>query len=472
MRKLFILLFLFPLSLSAQEKYFYELRGMEDSSGTTHLFYRIFESTKSSCSYIDVPSTPYTLIDNSIYQFNTESKEQKKRFDAGLGVTVDCTHWGSNIEKYIFTSLHPDSVITIKSGGGGLSLYNYLEFSKQNTFDLGLGNPNGFSIDHTNRTIILTTPIYELIVKRRSWEEKLGKSFSFTLGDSLWDYSYFRNIPDSLLIDFTVTGVNPFSEGIYVGIKDTSIVLSKDFGKTFSPIAKSPFDTWDLGEYLKIESSIFDKDSSSFYMVFKSNFIKTIFLLKKEASEWAVTELSAHSEDFHFSIEPSVSGSYYFSEKDSLFVASRFGEVTDFVISLANQIKGLYKKPNSNILYVLTTDELFEVNTETKEMTSLKKLPVSVEELKETPSSVKLFQNYPNPFNPTTTISFELDKPSEITLTVFDALGRTVSVLVDEQRNSGLHEVSFDASQLSSGIYFYRLETGDFVHTKTLTLIK
>ena len=136
------------------------------------------------------------------------------------------------------------------------------------------------------------------------------------------------------------------------------------------------------------------------------------------------------------------------------------------------RITGLYKKPNSEILYVLTTDELFEVNTESKEITSLKKLPVSSEEPKEIPSAITLHQNYPNPFNPTTTISFELDKPIEVTLTIFDALGRTVATLVNERKSTGLHSINFEASNLSSGIYFYRLDAGEFSFTKRLTLIK
>ncbi|MEQ9308498.1 MAG: T9SS type A sorting domain-containing protein [Balneolaceae bacterium] len=137
-----------------------------------------------------------------------------------------------------------------------------------------------------------------------------------------------------------------------------------------------------------------------------------------------------------------------------------------------SRITGLYKKPNSDILYVLTTVELFEVNTSTVEKVSLKKLPVSNEEHKEIPNSITLHQNYPNPFNPTTTISFELDKSVEVTLTVFDALGRTVAVLVNEQKSTGLHQVGFDASNLSSGIYFYRLEAGAFMEIKRLTIIK
>jgi hypothetical protein len=83
-----------------------------------------------------------------------------------------------------------------------------------------------------------------------------------------------------------------------------------------------------------------------------------------------------------------------------------------------------------------------------------------------------LEQNYPNPCNPSTTIRFELPKSSDVRLSVFDMLGREVSVLVNERRGAGVHEVRFDASGLSSGIYFYRLQAGTYVDTRKLLMIR
>jgi D-alanyl-D-alanine carboxypeptidase len=88
------------------------------------------------------------------------------------------------------------------------------------------------------------------------------------------------------------------------------------------------------------------------------------------------------------------------------------------------------------------------------------------------PEAFKLDQNYPNPFNPSTTIKYELPKSSQVTLSVYDILGRQVSVLVNEKGDAGLHEVKFDGSNLASGVYFYRLAAGDFVQTKRLMLLK
>ena len=88
------------------------------------------------------------------------------------------------------------------------------------------------------------------------------------------------------------------------------------------------------------------------------------------------------------------------------------------------------------------------------------------------PLNFDLFQNYPNPFNPTTTIQFELDKSTFTKLTVFDLLGRKVRELVNEIRPAGTNTIEFNANNLASGVYLYRLEANGVVQTKRLTLIK
>jgi hypothetical protein len=87
------------------------------------------------------------------------------------------------------------------------------------------------------------------------------------------------------------------------------------------------------------------------------------------------------------------------------------------------------------------------------------------------PASYTLSQNYPNPFNPVTIIKFELPKASQVSLCVFDILGRQVSVLMNEKKNAGVHAVKFDGSNHASGVYFYRLQAGTYVETKKLLLL-
>jgi hypothetical protein len=88
------------------------------------------------------------------------------------------------------------------------------------------------------------------------------------------------------------------------------------------------------------------------------------------------------------------------------------------------------------------------------------------------PNKYALSQNYPNPFNPTTTINYELQKAGSVSLKVYDMLGREVVTLVNEDKTAGYYSVAFDASRLSSGIYFYRLITGSFTEIKKMVLLK
>ncbi len=90
----------------------------------------------------------------------------------------------------------------------------------------------------------------------------------------------------------------------------------------------------------------------------------------------------------------------------------------------------------------------------------------------EIPEAFKLYQNYPNPFNPSTKINFDVRNASDVKLKVYDLTGREVSVLVNEFLKPGAYSVSFDASRLSSGVYFYTLQAGDFRQTKQMLLVK
>jgi hypothetical protein len=88
------------------------------------------------------------------------------------------------------------------------------------------------------------------------------------------------------------------------------------------------------------------------------------------------------------------------------------------------------------------------------------------------PKEFKLEQNYPNPFNPTTTISFAIPKNAAVSLKIFDVLGKEVKSLVNEEMSPGNYSVSFDGSNLSTGIYYYRLKAGEFSRVKKLLLAK
>jgi hypothetical protein len=88
------------------------------------------------------------------------------------------------------------------------------------------------------------------------------------------------------------------------------------------------------------------------------------------------------------------------------------------------------------------------------------------------PQAVAMSQNYPNPFNPTTTIKFEIPEPGFVSLKVFDVLGNEVTILVSENSNAGIQSVEFDATGLTSGIYYYQLLSDEFIETKKMIFLK
>lgn len=132
-------------------------------------------------------------------------------------------------------------------------------------------------------------------------------------------------------------------------------------------------------------------------------------------------------------------------------------ELSNFIVSLP---------PYGSAIYTISAQE---------EMVDLPELPpiVKVEkELASIPDEYKLFQNYPNPFNPTTNIEFMIRQSELVELKVYDILGRELAVLVNEQLPAGKYSYKFDGTNLSSGIYFYRISAGSFVDIKKAILIK
>jgi hypothetical protein len=99
-------------------------------------------------------------------------------------------------------------------------------------------------------------------------------------------------------------------------------------------------------------------------------------------------------------------------------------------------------------------------------------LSVNDEAKAKMPRSYNLYQNYPNPFNPSTLIGYQLPASAFVVLKVFDVLGREVETLVNKQKSAGVHSVTFDASGLASGVYFYSIEAGTYYETSKLLLLK
>jgi hypothetical protein len=145
------------------------------------------------------------------------------------------------------------------------------------------------------------------------------------------------------------------------------------------------------------------------------------------------------------------------------------------------KIYGIGLTGNSTLLYKIDPQSGAAVRTVTVPLGNLRAITmrsdtllVSVKDRQpsSTPLEFALSQNYPDPFNPSTTINYSLPKASHVKLKVFNALGQEISTCVDKTEEPGYKSVEWNASGVASGVYFYRLQAGDFVHTKKLLLLR
>ena len=144
------------------------------------------------------------------------------------------------------------------------------------------------------------------------------------------------------------------------------------------------------------------------------------------------------------------------------------GDLVGFEFFIEDELSGMLESVDSG-------DELeFTPNSESNnfELVIRKRSSVTPIQDLELPTAFGLNQNYPNPFNPSTVISYQLPANSAVDLRVFDMLGREVATLISGQVEAGYHQIQFNASHLASGMYIYRLQAGNQVFTKKLTLIK
>lgn len=155
-----------------------------------------------------------------------------------------------------------------------------------------------------------------------------------------------------------------------------------------------------------------------------------------------------------------------------LWVGDRNGRIHLFDSNQGNKLMDV--RVPGYILEIMIGQDFYAYNENdnTLEIFSLSRVNVNEERESCITKMFSLSQNYPNPFNPSTIISWQSPISSWQTLKVYDILGNEVATLVDEYKTAGSYEVEFNASKLSSGVYFYRLQSGNFSETKKLILMK
>lgn len=145
--------------------------------------------------------------------------------------------------------------------------------------------------------------------------------------------------------------------------------------------------------------------------------------------------------------------------------------VTEIEVDSTNYTDVL--KKSGNFTYFVQSIDFSGNLSQPSEVAQITIISVSNEiQLESVPREFLLFQNYPNPFNPSTKIRFDIPEASVVKIEVYNLLGQKMKTLVNAQKTAGVHTVTFDAADLSSGMYIYKIEAGSFVQVKRMTLIK
>ncbi|TRZ66353.1 T9SS C-terminal target domain-containing protein [bacterium] len=189
-----------------------------------------------------------------------------------------------------------------------------------------------------------------------------------------------------------------------------------------------------------------------------------VYLSTNNGTNWTQTILNNKSV---YSLAASGNNIFAGTDSNGVFLSTNNG------ISWINKNQGFSVIPSVSALLIIGNTYIFAGTQGQSVWLRLYTESIGIKQISEVvPSSYSLQQNYPNPFNPTTKIQYAIPHNGIVKLVVFDALGRVVETLVNENQTAGVYETEFNASRYSSGVYFYKLTTGNFSETKKMTLIK
>ena len=457
--KLFLFLILmqvFSNSLFPQmhEISFLDLRGIEDSLDNTFLFYRVKDEYFAAGSY-------------SIYKFNTITFEEELLYNDHWfmgGITWD----GRSVFDYVFYNQNEEQSL---SCGNHYDSYgdNYAFITNVVGSQFKwptIANITNLEISRQNNNFLFASIKYSNNNYAILNSSDGGYSWD-TLSSGNYLLRSISSLNDSLFLSASIQG---------------DLYMSNNGGINYHLVDNNDLIDWKIYLYGNYHPGgqfkfLYDADNLHIYTVAtNADLDMYYFLISNDAGEnWKIKDSSSTPIPIYIDIDFSQSGVIYKCAGTTIYKSTDYGESFDVYKEIVSPtiIRGIYKKPASDILYVITEYILYEV-------TSVSVTPIlNISEVENEPSDIApaqftLFQNYPNPFNPITTIKYQIPELSFVTIKVYDVLGKEVTTLINEEKPAGAYNEEFriDNLELSSGIYFYQLRAGNFVETKKMMLIK
>jgi photosystem II stability/assembly factor-like uncharacterized protein len=303
------------------------------------------------------------------------------------------------------------------------------------------------------------------------WILSYGILFSTKDGGKTWNYK--QNIMPSSFSGNDIHFVN-INEGLLVGYNgydgSGEIYRTYDGGQTWQLNRKADYDHswsyksvqfidslvgWVAGEYFQSELLHTENGGDSWETIFTSPFQITDFLFQDKNHGWIML---SNVYGYHYDPYPHPTLLFYTSDGGQNWEEFSIPCPNINAIGFANLNVGWAVGYNGSIL-----------RTNTGGITSIDDKPAK---LIFNSNNFHLSQNYPNPFNPSTTINFDLPKTSDVRIEVYNITGQKVVTLLNKKMPAGNHQVEFNAQNLSSGVYFYRIEAGEFQDVKKMILLR
>ncbi len=434
----------------------HDLKSLTDSTGTVHLFYRI---------YAEYEGTEY-FTDN-IYHYNTDTGVEElfleHFYDTRYGFPfnnriLDFKFLENNLENYVYI-INAD-------------MHTYI--SRSDSTELIGGHLVTF--DHLNAEGTDSGMVYV---------EMLGEVIIGKNGGRNWpdaDAENFEEIPDSSKLDFPLISLSPYNDSLMFGRRS----FQRDGENAFLRSNDKGLTTELISDTLLPNQIQFDLDSSTIYAFARIGAEDTItncsidpcsyglFVNHSsgEAGAWMLKKSFSNkinSTEFPtITTNPREAGKLYLWNNESILVSDNYGEQFDALSNPNEGITGFTATATDE--YYSTISTLYKL--EGGQSVEIFSIPVSREFQTELPKHNELLQNYPNPFNPVTTITFQMRKQDAVKIDLYTITGRWIKELINEYKMEGTYRIQLDGSDLSSGTYIIKARLGERIQSNTITLIK
>jgi len=438
-----------PNTATVFDSIFTSLRGFEDKNGEVFLYYRVEQSRHYNCQ------TPYTEYSKDIFCYNiSKNTNHMKYYETGgyYDVGIPFTGWYSGTTDFEFIGKDTSNLFVLSFGCGVDCDFGITKYFNNSISGIGSYFNIATNIEISNQdTNLIICEIF---------------NNSFITYNGSFENGFYS--PEYSKENISSIGIFPTNDSLMVGVysdwKKNALVKSYDRGNTFQTIDSTI--GWNIEN--KTKPCQFSSDGSVIYTSTSNYPIHQLVVSKDFGESWKV--IYSDSSQFYFSFAPNNPSQIFITKENSILKSDDYGSTFSPYQTVKEDFLGIYKHPSQDLVYAITKNNLYELSD--SKINQLLKITTDITESQKESENFILYHNYPNPFNPTTQIRFFTAKTSQIKITIYDNLGRIIEILRNEVFSPGNHSVDFNPINLSSGVYYYSVQSDNFAKTNKMILLR